>query len=243
MKSRVFQITLAAAVLVLFCAVPAWADVVISVGYADNLRPSGFFPTPWIGDPNTVAAESGAQSFDSGAVKIDNTGALPITITNMMVTLNSGTGPIAFTIWGALVIPAGESGIYAQTFSYNLDTSDSPFLPGGIGIDAGHPLGGCTNPGALNATQLNDCTIDAPVVAFTVDGLTNVSAVDTGNILNTFGYDFVCCSSDGNESINWNLIGTSPIRGGSVPEPSTITLFGSGLLACFTLLRRKMRKS
>jgi hypothetical protein len=52
------------------------------VGYADNLRPSGFFPTPWLGAADVVSQRPSGESFDTGTVRIDNTGATPITITN-----------------------------------------------------------------------------------------------------------------------------------------------------------------
>src|SRR5207302_10086552 len=54
----------------------------------------------------------------------------------------------------------GQKGIFTQLDPGNnaqFDTSDSGFLPDGIGIDAGHPVGGCTNPGALTAAQVALC--------------------------------------------------------------------------------------
>ena len=68
-----------------------------------------------------------------------------------------------------------------------------------------------------------------------------VSITDAGSILNTGSYDFVCCSSDGNESINWNLAGTTGNRGGVTPEPGSLTLLGSGLLGLAGVFRRKLR--
>jgi len=244
MRSRVRSLALASVVAVLVLAVPAMADSFnVYVGYADSLRPSGFFPNPWIGASGVVAAESGAQTFDSGAVRIDNTGASDINITNMTVTVDPGGadgGPYVFNFWGSLDIPAGDTGVFAQAFSYNFDSSDFGFLPSPIGIDGSHPLGGCTNLGALSAGQQALCAANAPVVSFDENGNPE-SFTDTGMVINTFGYDFIAGSSDGNESINWNAIGTVVSRGG-VPEPSSIFLLGSGLLASFSLLRRKMQK-
>jgi hypothetical protein len=169
-------------------------------------------------------------------VRIDNTGHTPLTITDLTVTLNPGTGPIPFSLWSAPVTLApGQKAIYAQTAQFNFDTSDFGFL-GVIGIDKAHPLGGCTNPGALSAAEAHDCIVDAPIVSFKENGHL-VSYVDSGSILNTFGYDFVNGSSDGNESINWNVIGTAAQRGGSTPEPSTLALLVIGILWFFSRFR------
>jgi hypothetical protein len=216
----------------------------VFVGYADSLRPSGFFPSPWLTTAGVVSNSSAAQTFDAGALRIDNTGATSITLTDVVVTLNPTTLPMALSPWGPgpLVVPAGGIAIFTQTVAFNFDTSDSGFLgSAAIGIDAAHPLGGCTNPGALTAAQAALCISDAPVVTFTENGNPQ-SFKDSTNIINTFGYDFIHGSSDGNESINWNVIGTGPSRGGTVPEPSSVFLFGSGLLVSLRLLRRRMRQ-
>ena len=220
----------------------ARAALAVYVGYADNLRPSGFFPTPWIGGLGVVSESSAAQSFDSGAVRIDNTGASAVTISNFKVSLNGGS--TTFTLWNSLLIGAGQTGIFTQTSSYNFDSSDYGPLGGGpIGIDLpAHPLGGCTNPAALNVSQQAACLASIPVISFSEDGgATTASFSDTGYVINTFGYDFINGSTDGNESINWNLIGTETIRGGTqgVPEPATLTLVALGLVLAGRTRRRR----
>ena len=88
------------------------------------------------------------------------------------------------------------------------------------------------------------CTASDPVVSFVV-GANPYSFTDTGQILNTGGWDFVNNSyagEDGNESINWNAIGSAPVRGGTpppIPEPSTYALFGLGLAAVAFAHRRR----
>jgi len=212
-------------------------DVKVFVGYTDNLRPSGFFPSPFCGDASVMVCQAGPivpGALDAGAIRIQDTSGAPITISNLTVTLNPGTSPIVFALWSDATINPGKNAIFGQTASFNFDTSDFGFL-GAIGIDASHPLGGCTNPGALTSGQKAECIANEPIVSFLVNG-TPLSFTDKGTILNTFGYDFINGSSDGNESINWNVIGASPTRGGgTTPEPatSTIMLLGSGLLAWF----------
>src|SRR5262249_28239423 len=45
----------------------------VAVGYADNLRPSPFFPNPWAGSPNVVfVGENSPNNEDSGAIRIVN---------------------------------------------------------------------------------------------------------------------------------------------------------------------------
>ncbi len=213
-------------------------DFNVFVGYSDTLRPSGFFPSPWCGDPSVTSCQVDVLDLlDAGAVRVQNTGTTPLTIGSMMVTLNGGAN--SFALWGPATIAPGENAIFGQTAQFNFDTSDFGFLANGVAITAAFPLGGCTNPGGLSAADALLCITNAPVVSFTENGIP-VSFTDTGNILDTFGYDFVCCASDGNESINWNLVGSVANRGGAVPEPSTLVLLGTGALALFSRKRKSL---
>jgi hypothetical protein len=100
------------------------ANIDVFVAYADNLRASGFFPNPWIGAPGVVSQSPAAQTFDSGAIRIDNNTASPITVSDLSVTFPSNGS--VFSLWTPLTIPAGGMGIFAQNNGVDtqFDTSD-----------------------------------------------------------------------------------------------------------------------
>ena len=229
-------------------ATSAQASIQVFTGYADSLRPSGFFPTIWLGDAGVVSetGDQGASGFDSGAIRIDNLGATAITVSNFTVTMNGGGGPV-YNFWSSLVIGAGQNGIFTQTTPYNFDSSDNSFgsPPGNIQPNdpGGNGIGGCSATAAaqLAAGITALCAGRQPTVSFDI-GADHFSLTDTGHILDTGNYDFVNNSPDGNESINWNLIGGGATRGGSVPEPSTwvIMLLGFGGLGAALRRRRQV---
>ncbi|HVZ70013.1 MAG TPA: PEP-CTERM sorting domain-containing protein [Rhizomicrobium sp.] len=232
----------------------ASADAVaVYVGYVDNLRASGFFPSPWLTDSGVVSQTPDGQSLDAGAVRIDNLTGSPITIEDFQITLSGGG---TFTIWSDLVIPAGGKGIFTQTASYNFDSSDFGMF-GGFPPDSLAPnnylgngntslIGGCSSSPSLiaSAGYTAACAATQPIISFKI-GSDTFSFNDTGHILDTGQWDFVnngFYGEDGNESINWNLIGAPPDRGGTTgaPEPLTLSLLGAGL-AGMTLRRRKSK--
>ncbi len=214
----------------------------VYVGYTDNLRPSGFFPSPYCtGNNGTTCQVDTSASLDAGTFRIDNTGATSLDITNIKVALDNGAS--VFTLWNNVTIGAGGRAIFGQPgAAQNFDTSDTFdfFNDTGIAING---IGGCTVLTDLNATEIANCKKYDPVITFDVNG-TPESFTDSGSILNTGGYDFNCCSDkNGNESINWNLVGTAGTRGGDIPEPITLTVFGAGLAGAAALRRRKKTKA
>src|SRR4051794_13574266 len=58
----------------------------VYVGYADNLRANPLFPSVWAADANVYFA-GGGSSFDAGAVRIQNTGAAPITVSDVHIEI------------------------------------------------------------------------------------------------------------------------------------------------------------
>jgi len=230
----------------------------VLVGYADNLRASGFFPAPWIGttfNGQSVISQTDPAGivFDSGAVRIDNTDTAPLVISDFQVSDNSGA--VVFNIWGAgvdLTLAPGQSGIFTQfpNSTENFDSSDQGLLganpPANLepnnhdGNGNTNLIGGCSsNPSFFTPAEAAICTeANAPHISFLANGVA-VSFIDTGFILNTGEWDFVnngAYGEDGNESINWNQLGGTSRSG--APEPSTAVLLGTGLLFAGALRRR-----
>ena len=189
------------------------ASLDVFVGYADNLRPSGFFPTPWLGDPNIVSQSPAAQTFDSGAIRVDNNTGGSVTITNFEVFFPN----IAFTytLWNPLTLLPGQSGIFAQNNGSMILSSipatleSSAFPPSNLepnnaaGNGNTNLIGGCSSPASfMTPGQLAACNAAIPVISFLANG-TPMSFSDTGHILDTGGWDFVnngAFGEDGNES-------------------------------------------
>jgi hypothetical protein len=198
----------------------ARADLNVYVGYGDSLRGSPFFPSPWLGDPNVLFEGSGSP-WDAGAFRFDNTGASDVTLKNVSVDhLTDGT---VYSIWGAgpLVVHPSEIAIFTQTTQYNFDTSDNA---------PGH------TPGSPAPDQ--------PEIHVNVDG-TDTTYTDSGQVLNTGGYDLAAFPNDlipsGNEALQWRLIGTTGIEdpGGHAPEPGSLALLATGGLPLLGVLRRR----
>jgi hypothetical protein len=196
------------ACLVFCCGMPGMkyqearaAAIQVKVGYAFNKSPATFFPNPWQGDAGVVSFAGAGTSFDAGAIRVINNGALPFTINDLVVdTFESGT---IFHIWGGFlpqVVSPGQSMIFTQTGEFNFDTSDEP----------------------IHDVPASSVT---PHVRLTIDGVTLPDFVDTAQVLNTEGSDHLMINNV-NESHQWRDIGTFGGQAGDVPEPSSLIVFG-----------------
>ncbi|MCU1272742.1 MAG: Ig domain protein group 1 domain protein [Bryobacterales bacterium] len=239
MKSKVWVLAAAAVLVATLWATPARADYQVFVGYADDLRATPFFPNPFDGTNGTTAADffvGSGPSRDAGAIMIVNSGSTNLTINDLLMIQHPFSQNIPFQIWGGglpITLTAGQTAVFTQTSQFNFDTSDQVIVAADLSNNC--------SVGPVSTTDI--CTKNAPLVDVTVNGaLTEFK--DTGHVLDTGGFDANCCLFNGNESLQWRLIGTTGIEnpGGTVPEPSSVFLLGSGLIASFTLLRRKMRK-
>jgi RHS repeat-associated protein len=163
--------------------------ITVSVGYADSLRPNGFFPNPWQTCPGpqptniVFVGNPCGTTVDDGAIKIDNPSNAPVTLSNVTVTIGSWSSG---SLWGTnLTVPAGGSLILTGDSGDNFDTSDIPAQY-------------CTSDGLI------------PQIIVTVSGITE-TFVDAGMILNTGGVDpAMSCQGSRNESHQWTVIGSSP---------------------------------
>src|ERR1035438_6051801 len=108
LRMSAFKFVIATTIGLLLIASSASAGTIdpftVYVGYADNLRASGFFPNPWIGvmfNGQSVTSQTNpaGMSFDAGAVRIDNTGTTSMQITNFEVTQMPSGGPCARKSW------------------------------------------------------------------------------------------------------------------------------------------------
>jgi hypothetical protein len=188
----------------------------VKVGYADGLRAGGFFPNPWGGDPGVIFdGRTPTGVFDDGAIRIDNKGTSPFTISNVVVD-SFENGAASFALWGTHVVNPGEILILTATSGDNFDTSDLPIHEGPA--DGGY------------------ASTAKPRIRFDLNGNPQ-TVIDSGQILNTGGFDLGTHNGrfNTNESLGWRDIGTTgiadPAGDQAAPEPASLALFGLTTLA------------
>jgi hypothetical protein len=209
------------AALLFFLGVgPARAAPIIEVmvGYADDIRPSPFFPSPWIANTSAPNFFFGGQDggWDTGAIMLINRDSTPITLTSLKVD-GFGDGS-SFQIWNSnlpVTLQPGKYAIFAQNSGQNFDTSDD---------------------GGINSNS-------QPVVHLVING-TAFNLTDTAQVLNTEGTDHLG-GTGLNESHAWRDIGTFGGQAGiaDTPEPTSLLAFGLALAggAIYSRYRRKRR--
>lgn len=220
------------------------SSVLVAVGYADTEGRSGAgpcgttcFPVPWCGSPGVEFVGSSTNydgnpgnvqncedgDWDTGAIMVVNTGAAPMTLTNLTVlfplpssgssvvpTCSAEMRPILFDVWfghqyywdnpadpafygGPVTVPAGGEVIFAGTSSDN-----TYHCPTGNYPSTG-PINGTYDFDTSDAYYLNGCvpTTDpssAPRITFSAAGYSTTTYVDYGHTIDTGGVDTGNCS-------------------------------------------------
>ncbi len=194
-------------------------NLAVFFGYAEdketNNPPPGAFPVPWSGAPNTIflggpvvgQAACGALPlcYDTGAIRLDNSGSSDVTIDKVSVDIHSSlAGGKVFSLWGSFTVPAGKSVILSENppnNNPNYDNFDT----------SGYPKNNCI-PLSVE-----------PTATFTIGGVPTTIA-DSTHILDTHGIDLGSCKPKQNESIPWAQVGTLGVNAASVTlSPTTTT--------------------
>jgi hypothetical protein len=217
-------------------AIPAVAqnNIGVYVAYADSFHPAATnFPTPWLGSSNTTfegCAPVSACEYDGGAIRVVNNSPSPVTVSSITVHIDSSNpDACVYTGWPSAVLAPGADLIVTQLGSGAADGCTGPtptFLdlsdvgPGGINY-----VGNCTHDGLI------------PEVDVTIDGTTTIYH-DTGQVLNSSGFDAGNCGAGANESSQWTKIGTGPCPGSSLtlapPSQTDQVLSKATVTATFT---------
>jgi hypothetical protein len=184
-------------------AVPTAGGLKVFVGYAEdkeiNTPDPAAFPVPWAGSANTTflggtvpgqtACGSLTVCYDGGAIRLDNPGSAPVTVSSVSVDVHSSVtgGKVFSNLWGSFTVDPGKSVIL---------TANPP----------------ANNPGYDNfdtsSYPANNCipiTV-APTVTITIGGVATTLA-DSTHVLDTGGIDAGFCPPKHNESIQWRAIG------------------------------------
>ena len=206
----------------------------VSVGYAEdkeiNTPDPAAFPVPWAGAPGTIflggtvpgqtACGTLTVCYDGGAIRLDNTGATPVAVSDVTVDIHSAIsgGKLFNNLWGAFTVPPGESVILTANPPAN--------NPGYDNFDtSGYPSNNCT-----------PITI-APTVTITIGGVATTLA-DSTHVLDTGGIDAGYCPPKHNESIQWRPIGSAGNPDATLSlGPATVTeVTGTQVTETATLL-------
>jgi len=198
----------------------------IYLGYVDTYAPrtgQNGLPGIWENDPGvtfvgcdaftgTCQADNSGHSFwDGGAVRIDNTGSVPLSVsapTTPQVDIGTCGDPphlpAQYSPWPTNVtwtIPAGGTLILTETHA-----------PDPCGNYIGNDPNDNFDTSEANGNGIN-CNVHnptLPVVHLTING-TAETITDSGQILNTGGVDIGACPPIQNEEHDWTLLSAGQI--------------------------------
>jgi hypothetical protein len=197
-------------------AVITTPGVQVYVAYAENERPSPFWPNPWLGSPNTQFLGYPGPAYDTGAILIRNSGTSNVTLGPGARVDGFQDGSV-YQLWDGLIgsgvtIAPGQQVILAQT---QADSSSASCTRG--------PASCLSNFDSSDTPVASPQSAATPVIHLTLNG-SSQTATDTGQILNNGGFDFGN-SVGRNESVQWRLVGTTgmSMSGGSGVNPAAVT--------------------
>src|SRR5262249_37964098 len=133
--------------------------------------------------------------YDTGAIRLDNSGTTDIVVGNVTVAIHPHTtGGKTVSLLGSFTVPAGQSGVLGGDPPKN--------KPGYDNFDtSGYPSNNCTP------------ITDQNTVAITIAGVTT-TLLDSAHVLDTDGIDLGYCK--GNESIQWHTIGVAGVHNATI---------------------------
>jgi hypothetical protein len=218
---------------VLWVCMPASASAAVEVyvAYAENERPPMFFPDPWYGSPNTTFLGYPGPAYDTGGILVLNTGPTNVVLSRGATVdgFQNGT-TISRKLWDNLIPPQGltivpgKPVILAQTAAQPINNPTSPYVNAPCTRDSSHTCYSNfdTSDTPVGASTDQMPSQSKPVIHLTLDGVLH-NYVDTGQVLNTGGFDFGNTIVR-NESMQWRLVGTSgPLfPGGSGIKPPAV---------------------
>jgi hypothetical protein len=211
----------------------AGLDFNLSVGYADSERTGYVAPNPWQGSPEVVFEGNQGVFWDSGGLRIDNTGTSVLNFGGASVftyfDANDTSVSGYWNLWSPTSIAPGQTLILAQTFATNadntnFDTSDAP-----LGFDMSRSTN--TNPLAYGMAY-------APLIQLEIDNMT-FSFYDQDHILIDKGLGNPTGASH-NESRPWEYVGTGTAT--MVPEPASALSLGLGIAALLAVVHSRPRR-
>lgn len=207
--------------LVVSCVAATADSLTVQVGYADTVRVyNPFTPTPFCGSPEAHFGGSSpnagcGQLWDGGVILLTNTGADPIIVTDVSVSI----GQTVFDLWnegGAFSIAPGQSEVLTQLTYQDFDTSDVPLSEVC-----------CDNDGLI------------PSITIAFDGGT-ATLLDTSQILNTGGTDEACVNGCNNTNEGHLFVPLGTVS--STPEPAGLTLVGVACLGLAWFWRKRLQR-
>jgi len=197
------------------------SGLVVNVGYAENKPslppPTGTFPSPWSGAPNTtflgapIPGSTGCgtlKCWDAGAIMLHNPTSSAVTVSRVVVNVHGSIsgGKIYHNLWGSFTVKPGKSVILTENPPHANDNFNDFDTSG-------------------NPSTCTPITV-APRVKLIIGGVATI-LTDSTHVLDTGGIDPGSCPPTRNESIPWRLIGTQAGTATNCPTPWTCADIGN----------------